>query len=238
MDFEVLLVEDAGEAWNVIGTTGMSASSVIKGDKTVRASKNAVLIAKHELELGNKVAMAKNFTGVEVTPNDLVITQTDELTRAKQLALNTIVNLIQQNILNVTVIESMEYLDSYMKLMNAGIFITDANREDKYFEVIEAAQTNEEPSPLPENAAFSEEQKYAEQKKKYDQAQENLKTLEKYLNGYDRLAKISYVNSILTSMREKVTNAMSIEAVNQCMAENEELIKSRFYAHDVTQTMR
>jgi hypothetical protein len=31
----------------------------------------------------------------------------------------------------------MDYLDSMMKLISNGIFITDENREDKYFEIIE-----------------------------------------------------------------------------------------------------
>jgi len=37
------------------------------------------------------------------------------------------------------VVDSFEYLQAYMELLAAGIFITDRNREDKYFEIIEAA---------------------------------------------------------------------------------------------------
>ena len=51
----------------------------------------------------------------------------------------------------------MDYLNCYMKLLSAGIFISDKNREDKYFEIIEAAQECEEPSELTENSTFEEE---------------------------------------------------------------------------------
>ena len=60
----------------------------------------------------------------------------------------------------MNIIDAMDYLNCYMKLMAAGIFITDSNREDKYFEIIEAAQENEEPAPLKEDATFEEEQNY------------------------------------------------------------------------------
>lgn len=135
----------------------------------------------------------------------------------------------------MNIIDAMDYLNCYMKLMAAGIFITDSNREDKYFEIIEAAQENEEPAPLKEDATFEEEQNYIEQKKKYDVSQENLSTLEKYLNAYDKLAKINFTNTLLNNIKESIQTAESVQAVNDVLKQNEDKIKDFFYTRDVTQ---
>jgi len=70
----------------------------------------------------------------------------------------------------MNVIDLMDYLDCYINLLNAGYYITDSNREDKYFKVIEDAQEAEEPAPLSQDASFEDEQKYIEAKQKYDTA--------------------------------------------------------------------
>jgi len=46
---------------------------------------------------------------------------------------------MQYNVYGVSVLECFDYLTCYMKMLANGIFITDENREDKYFEIIEAA---------------------------------------------------------------------------------------------------
>jgi len=94
-----------------------------------------------------------------------------------------------------------------MKLINAGFFITDKNREDKYFEIIDAAQNAEQPIELKKDSTFDEEREYVIKKQKYDEAQENLKTLEQYLNSYDNLSKITKINEILTTAKDKIYEA-------------------------------
>ena len=88
---------------------------------------------------GKSIYVPKSHPYSEVVPSDFVVNEEDPLARAKRIALHDINNKLQQNIFNMNVVDSMDYLDCYMKLMAAGIFITDANREDKYFEIIEAA---------------------------------------------------------------------------------------------------
>jgi glutathionyl-hydroquinone reductase len=105
-----------------------------------------------------------------------------------------------------------------MKLMNAGIFITNTNREDKYFEIIEKAQSVEEPEEISDTASFEEEVEYVEKKKQYDEAQDNLNTLEKYLNAYDALSKIRFTNTVLSEAKTSIINANNrddiINAIN------------------------
>ena len=111
----------------------------------------------------------------------------------------------------------MDYLNNYIALLNAGYYITDANREDKYFEVIEASQECEEPEALKDDATFEQEQEYIEKKQKYDNAQANLSALEKYLNSYDRLSNIKHISDFLTETRKKIEDANSIEEINDIM---------------------
>lgn len=124
----------------------------------------------------------------------------------------------------------MDYLESMMKLMNAGIFITNENREDKYFEIIEAAQLTEKPEPIGGDSTYDEEREYLTALSKYEKAQENLKTLETYLNAYDKLAKIRFTNSILNEAKDSINKSQSIEDVKTSMKEYTEKLDKYLFS--------
>lgn len=212
-NFELLLVKDKGDHWEVIGITYSNAMLVEPDCSTLRATLFTIEDCKKALSEGKRITISKATEYSEVQPKDLVIETASELDRCKQMAVNEIAARIHQAIFAVNVIDLMDYLDSYINLLNAGYFITDANREDKYFEVIEASQECEEPAPLKEDATFDEEQKYIEAKRKYDTAQANLSTLEKYLNSYDTLTAIKSKIKFFTDARKKVEDAQTIEDV-------------------------
>lgn len=216
-NFELLLVKDKGDHWEVIGITYSNAMLVEPDCSTLRATLFTIEDCKKALSEGKRITISKATEYSEVQPKDLVIETTSELDRRKQMAVNEIAARIHQAIFAVNVIDLMDYLDSYINLLNAGYFITDANREDKYFEVIEASQECEEPAPLKEDATFDEEQKYIEAKRKYDTAQANLSTLEKYLNSCDTLTAIKSKIKFLTDTRKKVEDAQTIEDIEQQM---------------------
>ena len=176
------------------------------------------------------IHISKNITTNEVIPSDLVISESeDSLEAAKNIAMNDILNLMHQNIFGASILDCMDYLNCMLKLMSAGIFITDENREDKYFEIIEEAQTTECPKELTSDSTFEEEQNYIEQKRKYDTAQNNLSTLEKYLNAYDKLSKVKFVNDFLNTSKEAVENSTSVEEVETAMKEYCEKLNKYFY---------
>jgi hypothetical protein len=92
------------------------------------------------LSRGNEIYINGENINIEVTPKNLtVIENKNPLIAAKNIALDDINNKINQNVFSMSVIDSMDYLDCMMKLMSNGIFITNENREDKYFEIIERA---------------------------------------------------------------------------------------------------
>lgn len=215
MNFELLLVKDCETSYEVIGITYSNALLVEPGCTTLKASLFAIEACKKALKDGKKISIAKAQDYSEVIPSDLVIEEVDELKRAKLVAINEISARLHQMLIGISIIDLMDYLNNYISLLNAGYYITDQNREDKYFEIIEASQENEEPTPILDNAPFEEQQKFIEQKQKYDNAQFNLQILEKYLNSYDKLTKIKHISDFLNEVKDKINNAETLTEIQQ-----------------------
>ena len=214
-DFELLLVKDKIKYWEVIGTTYSNAMAIEPDCSTLKATFLTIQQCKKMLSEGKTITVSKEIEYPEVQPHDIVIKQTDELEHAKKIALAEVCARIHQAIFAVNVIDLMNYLNNYICLLNAGYFITDANREDKYFEIIEASQECEEPTSLNDDATFEEEQAYAEKKQKYDNAQSNLVILEKYLNSYDKLTNIKHITDFLNQTRKNIEESTTIEDVEK-----------------------
>lgn len=212
--FELLLVRDKGEYWQVIGITYSDALAVEPDCSALRASLYAIEACKKALAENKLVTISKKTEHAEVLPHELVIEAPTELDNYKQVAINEVLARMHQTIFAINVIDLMDYLDCYINLLNAGYFITDANREDKYFEVIQDSQECEEPAPLSPDATFEDEQKYIEMKQKYETAQANLAILERYLNCYDNLANIKRKLKFFTDTRDSIKNASSVEEVD------------------------
>lgn len=215
--FELLLVKDKGNYWEVIGITYSNAMLVEPDCSVLRATLFTIEECKTALAEGKKITINKIIEFSEVQVNDLVIETIDELSRFKQMAINEISATIQQALLSISIIELMDYLNNYVNLLNAGYFITDTNREEKYFEIIEASQSIDKPDELDDNSTFEQEQEYLEQKSKYDTAQTNLKILENYLNSYDKLAKIRQKTDFLNDIKSKINNSKDVNEIDYHM---------------------
>lgn len=217
MDFELLLVKDKGDFWEVIGITYSNAMMVEPDCSTLRASLLTIEACKKYLSEGKNITINKITEYSEIQLHDLVIKDELELDVVKQRAINEISARMHQALFAISIIDLMDYLNNYINLLNAGYFITDKNREDKYFEIIEASQECEEPQSLSDNPTFEEEQQYIEQKQKYDNAQYDLQTLEKYLNSYDKLIELKQKTNFLTETRKNIENATTQEEIEQLL---------------------
>lgn len=237
MELQVLIINEQPTQYQVIGIA--NAVDYIKTtNRFLFASKNALSLVNDALLSGNQIFIDKKsiINKKEVTPDDLQIIMISGLEKKRNVALTEILKLANKNIFAVNIIEAMDFLNCYMKLLNAGIFITDQNREDKYFEIIEAAQEHEDPEPPSDNATFEEEQMFIENKRKYDVAQENLSTLEKYLNAYDKLAKINFTNTLLNDIKDEILSAETEDQIDEILVKNKEKINSYFYSfNDISQ---
>ena len=216
-NFELLLVKDKGNFWEVIGITYSNAMLIEPNCSTLRATLFTIEDCKKALSEGKKITISKVQEYSEVQQKDLVIETVDELSRHKQMAINEVAARMHQALFAISIIDLMDYLNNYVTLLNAGYYITDSNREDKYFEVIEASQECEEPEALKEDATFEQEQEYIEKKQKYDNAQFNLNTLEKYLNSYDKLVNLKTKSDFLTDIRKKIEDATSVNEIDEIM---------------------
>jgi hypothetical protein len=219
-DFELLLVKDIGNSYELIGVTYSTALHVDPSLTTLKATMLTIQKAKQYLKEGINIIIPKVTKFSEVQLDELIISNEDEISKLKRCVINEINARMHQSIIGVSLIDAMTYMNNYLKLLNMGYCITDENREDKYFEIIEQSQSVEPPTPLdPENYTFEDEQRYIEEQKKYDTAQNTLSTLEKYLNAYDNLTKIQNICNILTESKEKIDSAQSKEEIEQIRCE-------------------
>jgi hypothetical protein len=212
-DFELLLVKDASDFYELVGITYSTSLSVDSSLKTLKASLISIQKAKEYLKNGINVTIPKVLKFSEVQPDELIVKTEDKLSIIKRCALNEINARMHQSIIGVSLVDAMNFMNNYLKLLNKGFYITDENREDKYFEIIEQAQSIEEPEPLTENYTFEDEQRYIENKKDYDNAQNTLSILENYLNAYDNLTKIQNICNILNESKEKIDSAASKDEI-------------------------
>lgn len=229
MKIELLLGRSCESFWEICGATYSDAGSFGEDFIVLRASKLAIEKAKEALQSGKRVLVSKHHEFIEIIPTDLVVEELDELTARKRIALNDVNAAMHQNILGLCVIDALDYMSSFMDLLASGIFINNSNREDKYFEVIEAAQTNLEPDPLNDEATVEEEQTWVEAKRQHQIAQDNLMKLEKYLNSLDKIQKIDCVHKILQEAKANIEKAESEEAVEEVVQKYKEQVDSHFY---------
>ena len=219
MNVEALLAVDHEDYYEIVDVTYLDAMSVGEEYVVLKASFLAIQQVKEHFQQGDVIKVAKVYEFPEIRPCDLVFESLSGLQLKKKIAINEISARMHQNILGVCVLDMMDYLDCYMKLMAGGIFITDQNREDKYFEIIEKAQSVEMPEELNADATFEEEQQYMLKKQEYDSAQQNLQTLEKYLNAYDKLKDVKFVNDLLNNAKDEVLSSESEESVEKAVDE-------------------
>ena len=229
MKIELLLGKSNGSFWEICGVTYFGASSFSDDFIVLKATRIAIEKTKEALSRGKRVVVSKKHEFVEILPSDLVIEDVDELTIKKRIALNDINAAMHQNILSLCVVDALDYLKSYMDLLAGGVFVNNSNREDKYFEIIEAAQTNPEPDPISDDASIEEEQEYLDKKRLHKIAQDNLETLEKYLNSLDKIQKIDGVNKMLQDAKESVEQANNEKEVDEAVEKYNEILNTHFY---------
>lgn len=165
----------------------------------------------------------------EVLPSDLVVSESgDELETAKRVAVNEINSAITQNAVCASAINAFGFIAAFCRLADHGVFITDENREEKYFEVIDKAQQTENPAELPAGASYAEEQEYLEKKKKYAFAQSTLESLEQYLVEYDKIKPVYYFDKKAREAVSEVLASQTVEEVAAAKAKFEELAVRMF----------
>ena len=102
-----------------------------------------------------------------------------------------------------------------------------------YFDIIQKAQEVPNPGELKEGATFDEEQAYIEAKKKWDEAQGNLRNLETYLNAKDKMGIVRYVRNTLAKANNDILDATSIEEIEKATAWYREIARKHWEPHHI-----
>jgi hypothetical protein len=228
---EALIVEpdQQGGFYSVVGVAGGEVMTSNPRYKALRASRMALQIAKNALGAGKAVKVPTKTPLDEVLPSDLVVADAgDELEAAKRVAASEINSAITQNAVCASAIDAFGFIAAFSRLADHGVFITDENREEKYFEVIDKAQQTENPAEPLSGASYAEEQEYLDKKKKYAFAQSTLEALEQYLVEYDRIKPIYYFDKKAREAVSEVFASQTVEEVSAAKAKFEELAASRF----------
>lgn len=231
IDTEVLVVQpsDANGYYNVVSVSYGNTLAADSRYKAVRASRLALDIAKNALKAGKAVSVPAKVDGPEVRPVDVVISDAgDELTVAKRVLSNEINAAIGQNSAGATAVDVFGFLTAFSRLADHGVFITDENREEKYFEVIDKAQQTEAPADLPEGASYADEQAYLDKKRKYAFAQSTLEALEQYLVSYDKIKSMYSFDKKLREMAAEADAAQTVEEVEAVRAKFEPAVGGMF----------
>ena len=84
---------------------------------------------------------------------------------------------------------------------------------------------------MQENSTFEDEQNYQQQLQKYNAAQDNLSTLEKYLNAYDKISKIQFIRDLLADTSSKIDAAETTKDINAILTEYEYKLISSSHPH-------
>ena len=236
MNNKICLVDSVNDHWKIIGIVD-NTSFLINYHQYLNTTDDVIKLLENLLQAGVEVTVAKtNVKNGLFSINDLNYNQLSSLDLEKNKALLTISKQIDENVAKMSILNAFDFLICYMKLLNAGVFITDKNREDKYFEIIDAAQSIEQPNKPDDNATFEEEYEYIQKKKQYDEAQDNLATLEKYLNAYDKLSKINFINNLLNEIKDDVKSAETIEDINLAVEKNKNVLDQYFYTKQLIST--
>ena len=216
-DFEMLLVKDKGEYYEVSGTTYSNALLQETNYEVLKATIRTIDICKKELQNGNRILISKNHEFPEVQPHELIVSKLCSLDAKKQLAINSISNKIHQLLISASVIDVIEYMNSYMQLLSYGIFITDENRDDMYFKIIDDAQSAEMPKEPGVDATFEQQEEFFKKKSEYDNCQKRMQILEKYLNSYDKIIDLKRNNDMLVDAKSKILAAQSEEQLQKML---------------------
>lgn len=217
--FELLTAKKEGDKFRIIGT--IYSDELDSDEHTVlRASMFTIEKVKQLLAEGKEVFLPEISKFVEYQIDELIIADNQtELDIAKNKYLVVLNNKLRNILISVKFLDMFKFLNSYMVLLNSGIYITDQNRNDVYMDIFNKYATVEEPQPISEETTFEEAKDYIKKKDEYTKAKEILSNLENYMNEYENILSISNMNNAIQEAEKAIRQCQTLEEFDKVSKE-------------------
>ena len=185
--YDLATVIDCGTYWKVTNIVRNTLDSLAnKDERLLKLSFVSAELIKIALLQNKTVHITKNLTANEVLPFEVEILDDDKvdpLLKAKNSSLQKVRMLVTPDLSKISGFALYGFIVLNNDLSNAGYFITNDNREEKYLEILETGD------------------------------EKLISKLEDYLNYRDELENISHLERKFSAFRSEIKMANSIEEV-------------------------
>lgn len=220
LKFELLKASKEGDKFRIIGTMYSDELNTDEHNTVLRASMFTIEKVKQLLAEGKEVFLPEISKFVEYQIDELIVTDNQtELDIAKNKYLIVLNNKLRNILVSIKFLDMFRFMNSYMVLLNSGIYITDQNRNDVYMDIFNKYATVEEPEPISDDTTFEEAKEYIKKKDEYTKAKEILTNLETYMNEYENILSISNINNVLQEAEKAIRNCQTMEEFNKVSKE-------------------
>ena len=141
MIYDLAIVEDRGTHWQVVNVVKNTFETFAdKQEKVIKLSFVSHQLIKQAILDGKKVNINKTLLANEVLPGEFQIVdlkETSPIEDARNASLVKIRMLITPELSKITGLTMYGFIVLNNDLSNAGYFITNDNREEKYLEILE-----------------------------------------------------------------------------------------------------
>ncbi len=182
--FNVVNVLDLGSYYRARSVAKSDMAYIEPGRIYLKISALCAEKIKEEIEKGTEVLIPKDMPR-EILPIDLILNKTDPLTVIKGVTLAKMRAKIDGHLASISALEFYSFFTVHTKLMDAGYFITDENREEKYLEIINSGD------------------------------EDIISSLEEYLENRDRINIVSWAYKQLKRAEEAIEDIENKEEVKK-----------------------
>ena len=187
--YDLAIVQDRGPHWQVTNVTKNTFDSLADREESLLKLNSATYEIIKRALLSNKIVrIKKTLSANEVMPWEAEIIdlgETDPLQDARSSAITKIRMLVTPDLAKISTMAIYGFTVLNNDLANAGYFITNDNREEKYLEILETGD------------------------------EKLISKLEDYLNYKDEIEAVAQLERKFTAFRGEVRNANSIEEVTK-----------------------
>lgn len=189
MIYDLAVVEDRGPYWRVVNVQQNTLDNqATTQERVLRLSYMTGRLITEALLAGKVVHIPKTLRTTEVLPGEFTIIdleETDEIQEARNASIIKVRMLVTPELSKVSGFALYGFMILNNDLANAGYFITDSNREEKYLEILETGD------------------------------EKLIQKLEDYLNYKDEISAVASLERRFSTFRTEIRQATTKEEITE-----------------------